>query len=187
MIKKSTIIFGIIIFLAGGFQQVVSKSIANRSYVQSGLTGRFYIRAIPAEAKGDKGTTFLYLVKDETDEIVDKYNWFARRGVVMGWSPIAGKVAILKIGGLISRNFEKQVEFSIYLGGKHLKTYTTNHLIKMGAEVTSYSLDLKERAKIEFLECKQMVDNEYAFAVKISKTKTVFLDILTGKIYRKAK
>ena len=70
-----------------------SKPVANFSYVHSGLGGIFYVRCIPDDQKGEKGSTVLYRVNKDKDEIVDRYDWYSSKGVILGWSPIAGKVA----------------------------------------------------------------------------------------------
>ena len=71
----------------------IAKSRAtNFTYVQSGPDGVFYARCIPAEKEGHAGRTEVYRVLEGRDELVDHYDLYPR-GVVLGWSPIAGKVA----------------------------------------------------------------------------------------------
>ena len=56
--------------------------------MQSGPDGVFYARCIPAESQGAKGTTTIYRVKADADEVVDRYDWYGPTTVVLGWSPI---------------------------------------------------------------------------------------------------
>src|SRR4051794_40651858 len=73
---------------------LASKPVEPRAYVQSGPDGVFYARCIPA--KGDaKPSTAIYQVLGETDKLFDRYDWFAPGGVVLGWSPIKGEVAVM--------------------------------------------------------------------------------------------
>ena len=162
-----------------------SKPVANFPYVHSGLGGRFYVRCIPDDQKGEKGSTILFRVNKDEDVIVDQYDWYSPKGVILGWSPIAGKVAIMRRGGQSSQDHKKQVEFSFYIGGEYLKIYTTHDLMAMGAKVSFKSLDGSKRPDIEFLECQQIPrTNEYVFRVKISDNKTIKFDILTGELYK---
>src|SRR4051794_6172373 len=107
---------------------LAAKPVPNRPYVQSGADGVFYARCIPAADAGFAGTTRVYKVRREKDELLDTYNWYAPGGVVLGWSPIAGKVAVLARGG------KTGVELSFYLGGKHLASYTAEDLRQFGVE-----------------------------------------------------
>lgn len=97
-----------------------SKQRANFSYVQSGPDGVFYARCVPDEADGTKGTTKVYRVRKERDEPTDGYDWYVKRGVVLGWSPIAGKVAIMALGGPPAAGSGIPPELSFHLGGKPL-------------------------------------------------------------------
>lgn len=163
-----------------------SKPVANFSYVHSGLGGRFYVRCIPDDQEGEKGSTVLYRVNKDKDEIVDRYDWYSPKGAILGWSPIAGKVAIMRKGGQDSPDHKKQVEFSFYIGGKFLKIYTTHDLMTMGAKVSFKRFEGSKRADIEFLGCRQIPrTNEYVFPVKISDNKIIEFDILTGELYKK--
>ena len=71
------------------------KNASNRTYVQSGPDGVVYARCVPDSDNGSKGVTEVYRARKEGDALVDRYDWYTSKGVVLGWSPIAGKVAIL--------------------------------------------------------------------------------------------
>ena len=53
----------------------------------------------------------------------------------MGWSPKAGKVAVMRMRQDEDLPVEKQIEFSFYLGDQFLRSYTTADLVKLGAKV----------------------------------------------------
>jgi len=156
------------------------KDAGNGPYVQSGLDGVFYARCIPQEATGSAGFTDIYKVHRNGDELVDHYDWFTKHGDVLGWSPIAGKVAIMAIRKDAPAPPDQQIEFSFYLGGKLLKSWTTADLNRLGAEV-SRSFYGGERAIFQVLGCEQIPGtNEYVFSIKIAKDKKISFDILTG-------
>ncbi len=159
------------------------KRVDNFAYVQSGLGGRFYVRCVPDSPRGESGSTVVYRVRSDEDEIVDRYDWYSRDGVVLGWSPIVGKVAILRKGGQSSPDHSKQHEFSFHLGGEHLKTYTTEDMVKMGANIPSKKGDGGDkRAEIEFSGCNQVPGtNDYVFVVAVNGSKTIQFNILTGE------
>ncbi len=163
-----------------------SKAAVNRAYVQSDLDGQFYVRCVPDSSEGESGSTVLYRVRRDGDEIVDRYDWYSRDGVVLGWSPIVGKVALMRKGGQSSPDRNKQHEFSFYLGGEHLKTYTTEDMVNMGANVPSKKGARGKRAEIEFSGCHQVPgSNEYVFMVTVNGSETIQFDILTGEPYKR--
>jgi len=154
----------------------------NCPYVQSGPDGVFYARCIPRETTGSGGFTDIYKVQKDHDELVDHYDWFTKHGVVLGWSPIAGKVAVMAIRKDAPSPPDQQIEFSFYLGGKLLKSWTTADLNRLGAEV-SPSFYGGERAVFQVLGCEQVPrTNEYIFSIKIAKDNKVSFDILTGDL-----
>ena len=165
-----------------------SKSAGNRAYVQSGPDGVFYARCVPADATGDQGVTTIYRVEAKKDVEVDRYDWFSRQGLVLGWSPIAGQVAVLRKGAPKSEDPEKQVEFSFYLGGKLLKAWTTQELVDLGARVGAHKLNFEKRAYLQYLGCEQIPgSNHYVFEVKLLPDKVLRFDILTGKLRQEKK
>jgi hypothetical protein len=156
----------------------------NRPYVQSGPSGIFYARCIPETNNGPAGVTEVYRVSKEGDHLVDRYEWFTKHGVVLGWSPIAGKVALLAIRKDEPVAPDKQVEISICLGGKLLKSWTTAEFQSLGAKVERSHYG-GERAVFTVAGCEQIPGtNEYIFVVSFGDKK-VSLDVLTGNEYRK--
>ncbi len=177
----------IIIGLAAlaGLRAAFAKEAADRPYVQSGPEGIFYARCIPHDTTGFAGFTDIYRVQKEHDELVDHYDWFTKRGVVLGWSPIVGKVAVLAIHNDAPTSLDKQIEISFHLGGKFLKSWTTTDLKRLGAEL-GVSRPGGKRAVFQIVGYEQIPStNEYVFTLQFGKDKKVSFDILTGDQYHK--
>gem|GEM_PF-5590810 len=158
-------------------------------YVHSDLDGRFYARCIPAGDSGDKGTTTIFRVRRTDDERFDTYDWYNRNGVVLGWSPIAGKVAVWRLrqedDSLIP--VANRIEFSFYLGGKLLKSFTTQDLLDRGAKVQEKTSSAN-RIGMDYraLGCQQVPwTNDYYFGIELTNGKKIRFDILTGVEYTK--
>ena len=176
--------FLVIALLIGAHEVFAFKEAGNCPYVQSGPSGVFYARCIPQTNKGPAGLTEVYRVRKEGDELVDRYDWYTKHGVVLGWSPIAGKVALLAIRKDEPTASDQQVEIGIYLGGKLLKSWTTAEFQSLGAKVER-SVYGGERAVFTVAGCEQIPGtNEYIFVVVFGDKKVAF-DILTGNEYRK--
>jgi hypothetical protein len=96
-----------------------------------------------------------------------------------------GKVAVLGLRPEPSDSLDKQVELRFYLGGKHLKSWTTAQLQGLGAEV-SVGKPGGRIAIFEVVGCEQVPrTNEYVFTVQIGKEKKLSFDILTGDLFHK--
>jgi hypothetical protein len=157
---------------------LADKPAPNRPYVQSGPDGVFYARCIPEGNLGAEGTTKVYKVGREKDELLDTYDWYAPFGVTLGWSPTAGKVAVMARDGKQVAGAEK-VYLSFHLGGKHLASYTAEDLRKLGVEV-SVRTD-PTQVKFRVVGCEQVAGtNDYDFVIE-SKGKRITFDIVTGK------
>jgi hypothetical protein len=176
--------FLVVSLLASAHEAFAFKEAGNRPYVQSGPSGVFYARCIPETNKGPVGVTEVYRVGKEGDQLVDRYDWYTKHGVILGWSPIAGKVGLPAIRKDEPTAPDKQMEIGIYLGGKLLKSWTTAEFQSLGAKVER-SVHGGERAVFTVAGCEQIPGtNEYVFVVSFGEKKVSF-DILTGKEYRK--
>src|SRR4051812_46754455 len=92
-VRAAAVIFvSVVALLCAGAN--ASKTVEPHAYVQSGPDGVIYARCVPG--KGDvKPHTDVFQVVGENDKLFDRYDWFAPGGVVLGWSPIKGQVAIM--------------------------------------------------------------------------------------------
>jgi len=157
------------------------KRASNMPIVLSALDGRFYARCIPAKEDGGAGSTKIYRVESAKDVLVDSYDFYPQHGIWLGWSPKAGKIALMT--RLVEQNLDpkKQVELSFYLGGKKLNSYTTDQLWKMGAQK---KIDMVggNCAEISVRGCEQIPGtNDYDFVIRTGMKTVLRFDILTGK------
>ena len=186
----------VVTILAMAFgSSAMAKSAGNRPYAvafkDSGQSP-FYARCIPDESKGSKGTTEIVRVRREGDEVVTTYAWYNRHGLAMGWSPKAGKVAVMRMKQDEGLAIEKQIEFSFYLGDQFLRSYTTADLVKLGAKVERDAHAIEgglgassKRAVYRVEGCMQAWNtNDYYFSVRLDEMQTLSFDILTGKLCR---
>jgi hypothetical protein len=144
---------------------------SNRPYVQSGADGVLYARCLPDALGGPAGRTRVYSVGRGTDELVETYDWYAEGGVTLGWSPTAGKVAVMA-----RRNGS---ELSFYLGGERTASYTAADLGRLGVEVARRQDPGGPVFRV--VGCEQVPGTQdYQFVIE-SKGKRVAFDIVTGK------
>ena len=180
----------IAVLLASAAPAPASKAVASRAYVQSGPGGVFYARCVPAAADGTAGRTDVYAVRaDGGDDPRDLYDWYAPGGVTLGWSPLAGKVAVLAVvaeerpGG----DWRAQEELRFAIGGKVLRSYTSGELIALGAAERVSSVRGRH-AGYRVLGCEQVPGtNEYDFVVEVAGGMTgegtkLRFDITTGAL-----
>jgi hypothetical protein len=158
-----------------------SKARGAFAYVQSGPDGVFYARCVPADC--GPGSTKIFRVLGDTDKLVDSYDWYSPDGVVLGWSPIEGKVAVMCLHGS-GRDPGKpaagQPEFSFHLGGKLLKSYTTRELVDLGAEESALPQGGRG-AVYKVVGCEQVPGtNRYLFVVEVKGGRRISFDITTG-------
>jgi hypothetical protein len=172
-----------------------AKEAGPRAYVQSGPDGVFYARCVPPAGEGKAGHTDVYQVWGETDKLVDRYDWFARDGVVLGWSPIKGEVAVLAaVGGRgavgdraaaagPADDWRQQEELRFYSAGRHLKTYTSGDLVALGADEVMSTGPRRHHAGFRLAGCEQVPGtNEYDFLVDVGAGKVLRFDITTGGV-----
>ena len=145
----------------------------NAPYVQSGRDGAIYARCVPAADAGTAGTTRIYRVGREKDELLDTHPWYAPEGVTLGWSPLVGKVAVAARPGMAAE------ELSFALGGVRLAGYSAAEVKAMGA-AADVVRGVGIRAGIQVIGCEQVPGtNEYDFVVEAGGRRLRF-DILTG-------
>jgi len=164
-----------------------AKAAANRPYVECLKGGAFYARCIPSGKFDSAGVTDIYRVGMEKDERIAHYEWYSRDGLVLGWSPIAGEVAVMAHRSEPAESPDKQIELSFYLGGKLLRSWSTTDLQKLGATVDWVRAEKPMVRGAEFqLGGWEQIDNsnEYVFSVQFSGGKKVSFDVLTGEVYQ---
>ncbi|HOX56393.1 MAG TPA: hypothetical protein P5205_07085 [Candidatus Paceibacterota bacterium] len=164
-----------------------AKLAVNRPYVACIQGGTYYARCVPSGKSDSAGSTDIYRVGREKDERVTHFDWYSRDGLVLGWSPIAGEVAVVARPGEPADTPDKQIELSFYLGGKHLRSWTTADLQELGATVggAMEAEPVTRRAEFQLGGWEQIDNsNEYVFSIQFAGGKKVSFDILTGGVYR---
>jgi hypothetical protein len=170
-----------------------TKSAGNRPYVATfAEQSPFFARCLPAKTRGNEGTTQILRLRAEGDEVVATYAWYNANGIVMGWSPKAGKVAVMRVRQDEGLSQEKQIEFSFYLGDQLLRSYKTEDLVNLGAKVErdAHAIErglgaASKRAVYRVEGCKQAWNtNDYYFSVRLDDAQTLSFDIITGRLCR---
>lgn len=153
------------------------KRSENRANVTAIDEGIFYARSIPASSVGIEGKTDIYLVGVNEDKKIDSYNWFNRNQLVLAWSPVVGKVAVLKYD---PENEDAALAF--YIGGKFLKSYSYVELQKLGVKTINKYCGTHLGLKI--LGQEQIPNtNDYVFKIEFESSGIKMFDITTGEIF----
>lgn len=182
LLSKFLLILSVVLLFA--VPTLAKKRAGQAPMVLSGLDGRFYARCIPTAEGGGKGKTTIFRVEDPKDIVVDSYDFYPQHGMWLGWSPKAGKVAVMT--RLVEQNPDpkKQVELDFYLGGKKLASWTTDQIWNMGA---TKKLDMigGNCADVEVMGCEQIPGtNDYDFVLRTQKKTFIRFDILTGQPHK---
>jgi len=153
----------------------------NRTYVQSSPDGLFYARCVPERDNGASGSTKVYKVGREKDELLDTYDWYTPRGVTLGFVPTDNQVAVLARGGKVIARADR-VELSFHLGGKLLTTYTSTELSKIGIPLVVKQGLAASSHRTEFrpVICDLPGTTNYVFVIE-TEGKRVAFDARTGK------
>ena len=172
---------------------VADRSAVSQPYVKSmeGF-GAFYARAIPAGRKGTAGTTKIYRVEADGDQLLDTYNWYAPNGVVLCWSPLpVGNVAVMALGAgtqaaqapTAQAQTAEPVEWAFHLDGRLLKAYTAEDLAALGVRTLITSEGPRAAYRVTGCEQHAPGTNEYDFVVEINGgARTLRFDITTGEL-----
>jgi hypothetical protein len=185
--------------ILGSALLALGKDGGNGAYVVGFPGGAsIYARCVPEEVKGSKGVTQVLRVRKEGDEILASYDWYNRQ-IFLGWSPTAGKVAVLRVAQDAGLAPDKQIELSFYLGNDLVKSYTTADLVKLGARLDYDGIAAErgitavdgppKRAQYLVESCEQVWNtNDYYFRVKVNPSdvtpRILKFDIVTGKVCR---
>jgi hypothetical protein len=190
--KTPTLVILVLVLASCGCAD--AKDAGNPPYVATlrEPLGPFYARCLPAKSKGNDGTTQILLLRPEGDTVITTYSWYNAGGIEMGWSPKAGKIAVMRLRQDSGLPAQKQTELSFYLGDRLLWSYTTADLAKLGAKVKRdvYAIEsgfgvASTRAAYDVEGCVQAwSSNDYYFKVRLDDKNTLNFDILTGKLCR---
>ena len=178
----------------------LAKAGGNSPYaVTMSNTGPFYARCLPDDLTSSKGVTKILRVQKEGDQLVTTFDWYNRSGILLGWSPTAGKVGVMRLRQDQYLPPEKQIEFSFYLGDQLVRSYTSADLVKLGAVlrpdfIAQEMLSLQpnaaggtppQRADYQVEGVFQVWNtNDYCYRVKLDATHALNFDIITGRLCR---
>jgi len=171
-----------LIFLLALYLPLGAKEAVNQPYVTS--LGPFYARCIPSDGEGSKGITQIKQIRAEGDELISSFDWYSCHGIEMAWSPIVGKISIMRRTqeeGLLG----EAIEFSFYLGSKFLKSYSVNDLIALGVKKRHKLKGCGISGTLDYsIEGSKVVPgtNETYFFVKYDSDKVLIFDIKNGTL-----
>lgn len=161
--------------------------------VHSALYGMIYVRSVPTENSGTKGTTQVFRVRSSGDELLDEYPVYMRGELYLGWSPIAGKYGLVHVQPAIltsdidRANAGRITRLAFYIGGKELFSYSTEDLRQLGLERRVVHLQNNLNGSFMVHGIEQVPNtNNYVFVLEktvnnSSRTERILLDITTGK------
>jgi hypothetical protein len=182
-----------LVLLTAGFK--MSGRGENRPTVQSALGGTYYVRSVPSGDYGTEGTTKVFQVKRDGDELLDEYPVYMRGELYLGWSPTAGKWCLVHLeperitSNNDFRKLGKVSRLAFYMGGKSTASYTSQDLEKMGLRRKVQTLVHKQGGQYMVHGiCQVPRTNHYVLKIeKISPqggdTETLLLDVTTGKSF----
>lgn len=98
-------------------------------------------------ARSSAAGTRIYRVGEDRDELIDRYDWYCGRFpnklylISMGWTKGRPNIAVYRPNNLryAGADPKKQVEFDLYLNGKHVRQFTTQQLVDLGAALNKSS------------------------------------------------
>ncbi len=110
----------------------------NFPVVHSFERGAYYVRSVPLDDYSAEGTTKLYRVKKQQDELIQEFQVYMRGELFLAWLPLLGEWTIIQLEPERIRNandFDKEGKISrliFYRGGKQIREYSHQELSAMG-------------------------------------------------------
>lgn len=156
---------------------------SNVAHVQASQYGRCYAKSIPSERYGNSGTTTVFRVVEQADEIVHQFNWYAPQlrlacNVSDAKSPVG--VSIVQFGPWHRGNgaAEDHLALAFYFKGKKVAEYSTLDLAgtpdNVSASVSHYTV-IAEILGYEF-----QAGNQVVFRIRTEDDRTLAFDPATG-------
>ena len=157
---------------------VADEEIANRPVVRSSEQGVVYAKSVPDAGYGQSGTTRVYSVAKDRDELTCEYDWYANEIYIGG----AGDGTLVRFGPW-HRGHEPQeshLAVGIYRNGKSIREYTTLEIQRLGSGFSkskSHYTIFKRRLGFQWLK-----DNVCVYEVEGVSGKVFGFDLETGVI-----
>ena len=152
-------------------------------------------------ARCTAGGTLVYRVADDKDHLIDRFDWYCSRFpkklylISVGWTKGRPDIAIYRPNNhrIAGVDPKKQGEFDLYFNGKHVRQFTTQQLVDLGAALKKPSgehhrlyPDNAVYADFTFqgydgYNAKESGGSGY-FSFRMSKGNIVLIDVATGKV-----
>lgn len=156
----------------------------NQPHVTAEPYGQCYVKSVPADHWGTKGTTRLYKVRAEEDELVATFDWFSQEirlncHVMRGTAP---GISVVQIGPWArgDKATDEDLALALYFNGEQLATYTNLDIAgtadNVDASVSHYSVF----RKIGGFRYTQASDGQ-EFVIETTDGRTIAFDAATGE------
>ncbi|MDA1314545.1 MAG: hypothetical protein O2968_14490 [Acidobacteria bacterium] len=158
---------------------------SNTAHVAASEYGRCYVKSVPAESYGGKGTTHVLQVSDSQDTVVHSYDWFSQRvqiacNVSDGLTPTG--VSVVRFGPWARGRTASSEHLAIgfYFKGKKLKAYST---LDIAGDPENVSSSVSHYTVFEeVLGYRWLGGNKAVFEVKTTDGRTLAFDPATGEL-----
>lgn len=163
---------------------LADEEASNWTYVQSAEYGRCYLKAVPAEHYGTRGTTTVYQVGPEQDLKVASYPWYSPQtwihcAVSNGKTPVGISVVRLGPWARGHQASHQDLALAFAFDGKEVKRYSTLDLAgspeKVSHSVSHYTVIKK------VLGYRWLTSNRYVFEVEIWDGRKLSFDPTSGQ------
>ncbi len=156
----------------------------NQPHVTAGPYGQCYVKSVPSDHWGTQGTTRLYKVRADEDELVATFGWFSQEihlncHVMRGAAP---GVSVVRIGPWARGReaTDEDLALALYFNGEQLATYTNLDIAgtpeNVDASVSHYSVF----RTIKGFRYTQAGDGQ-EFVVETTDGRTITFGAATGK------
>jgi hypothetical protein len=157
-----------------------------------------YVRTVPRQSSGTGGTTRVFKVKADQDELVDEYPVYMYGDLYLEWSPLAGKWCLVHLeparmtSDIDLGNSGRVSHLVFYMGGRELARYNTQDLGNIGLDRRVITLQYANQGQFMVTGISQVpATNDYVFLVRKidsgGKIVEVAFDVTTGKIFSNAR
>ena len=150
----------------------------NRLYVVA--NGAWYAKSVPAEPRGTKGKTLVYLAKEDGDKLQYSYDWYSPHDLcLMQW---AWGVSVVRFGPWQrgSKASKEDFEMAFYNGDKLLAQYSA---LDIAGSEENVSQSISHYTVIrKVLGYRWIRSNDYVFEIERTDGKILAFDIGTGKV-----
>jgi hypothetical protein len=159
----------------------------NYPYIVSGVEGRFYVRATPADNRGTTGITKVYRVgESRRDKLLATYRWYARpRNVILCGNPDTNAVAVVlhyKRSGRDIQNVPNEIVLKFFGSSESSVAYRVKDLEQFGAQVKRLAPEHSFYTQDYVVDgCERITKTQYVFTLRTESNKRIRFDIPTGR------